>query len=80
MFDMTGRLSVKDLLLHKNKLLGAAGRISAQLGFHDTAKDDAGATELRQSRVFGVEISGKPAAEALHFQRPEENPRGTFCK
>ncbi len=49
MFDMTGRLSVKDLLLHKNKLLGAAGHISAQLGFHDTAKDDAGATELRQS-------------------------------
>ena len=46
---MTGRLSVKDLLLHKNKLLGAAGHISAQLGFHDTAKDDAGATELRQS-------------------------------
>ena len=48
-FDMTGRLSVKDLLLHKDKLLGAAGHISAQLGFHDTTKGEADATKLRQS-------------------------------
>lgn len=49
MFDMTGRLSLKDLLLHQSKLLGAASFISAQLGFQNTTKDDTDDTQLLQS-------------------------------